>query len=62
MHGILGYTRMGAIVTITVLIWRFWFIGGLNKSVPPQLHTAIGYVYLLWMVSFITGVIIGISH
>ena len=35
---------MGAIVTITVLIWRFWFIGGLNKSVPPQLHTAIGYV------------------
>jgi hypothetical protein len=53
---------MGAIVTITVLIWKFWLVGGLNKSVPPQLRTAIGYVYFLWMVSFITGVIIGISH
>ncbi len=62
LHGILGYTGMGAMVLITIFSWRALSVNGSNQPVSQKLHVAIGYVYLLWMVTYIIGAIIGISR
>ena len=62
LHGILGYTGMGAMVLITIFYWKTLSVNGTNQPVSQRFHTAMGYVYLLWMVTFITGAMIGISR
>lgn len=55
LHGVLGYSALAAMLTDTVLIWRFRLANGADATVPGKLHLFSRFAYIWWVVAFVTG-------
>jgi hypothetical protein len=53
-HGILGYSSLVAMLTDTVLVWRFRLAHG-EAEVPRALHLYSRYAFVWWVVAYVTG-------
>ncbi len=54
-HGILGYSSLAAMLTDTILIWRFRLANGASSPVPRWLHLYSRIAYSWWVLAYITG-------
>jgi hypothetical protein len=55
LHGIIGYSSLGAMLVDTVLIWKHRLKAGATAEVPKPLHLYSRYAYIWWIIAFITG-------
>ncbi|MEW6412898.1 MAG: hypothetical protein AB1483_10560 [Candidatus Zixiibacteriota bacterium] len=55
LHGILGYSSLAAMLTDTILIWRFRLANGAAATVPRGLHLYSRIAYSWWVLAYITG-------
>jgi uncharacterized repeat protein (TIGR03987 family) len=60
-HGILGYSSLIAMLTDTILIWRFRMANG-QAEVPSRLHLYSRYAYIWWLIAYATGAIMVMSR
>jgi uncharacterized repeat protein (TIGR03987 family) len=60
-HGILGYSSLVAMLTDTILIWRFRMNKG-ETEVPKNLHLISRYAYIWWLVAYVTGALMVMSR
>ena len=58
LHGILGYSSLAAMLTDTILIWRFHLGSNPGTEVPTKLHIYSRFAYGWWIVAFITGLLL----
>ena len=58
LHGILGYSSLAAMLTDTILIWRFHLGSNPGAEVPAKLHIYSRFAYGWWIVAFITGLLL----
>ena len=58
LHGILGYSSLAAMLTDTILIWRFHLGSKPGAEVPAKLHIYSRFAYGWWIVAFITGLLL----
>ena len=58
LHGILGYSSLAAMLTDTILIWRFHLGSNPGAEVPAKLHIYSRLAYGWWIVAFITGLLL----
>ena len=55
LHGVIGYSSLGAMLIDTVLIWKHRLNSGATGEVPKPLHLYSRYAYIWWIIAFITG-------
>lgn len=55
LHGILGYSSLGAMLVDTFLLWRFRLNHSAEIMVPKPLHLYSRFAYIWWVLAFITG-------
>lgn len=55
LHGVIGYSSLLAMLTDTVLLYRFNRIQGPEKAISPGLHRYSMLAYIWWVLAFITG-------
>ncbi len=55
LHGFLGYSALAAMLTDTILIWRFRLKNGKDVKVIRPIHLYSRYAYIWWLIAFITG-------
>jgi len=55
LHGFLGYSALLAMVTDTILMWRFRLSHDVDATVAQGLHLYSRYAYLWWGVAFVSG-------
>jgi Flp pilus assembly protein protease CpaA len=55
LHGVIGYSSLGAMLIDTVLIWRHRLNSSATEEVPRPLHLYSRYAYIWWIIAFITG-------
>lgn len=54
LHGVLGYSALGLMLTDVVLLWRHWRRHGFAE-VPRGLHLYSRGAYLYWLIAYFTG-------
>jgi hypothetical protein len=55
LHGLLGYSSLGAMVIDTILVWRFSLTQPEGARVPDGLHRYTRVAYGWWIAAFVTG-------
>jgi hypothetical protein len=55
LHGALGYSSLAAMLTDTILIWRFRLRSGTSAVVPRGLHLYSRAAFTWWVAAYITG-------
>lgn len=55
LHGALGYSSLAAMLTDTILMWRFWLKHGSNAQVSRGLHLYSRVAFVWWVVAYVTG-------
>ncbi len=54
LHGLLGYSALGAMAVDTVFIWRHWRRAG-SAPFSNGLHRGTRAAYTYWVVAYVTG-------
>ncbi len=54
LHGILGYSALGAMLVDAVLLWRH-HVRRAGEQVPRSLHLYSRLAYIWWILAFVTG-------
>jgi hypothetical protein len=55
LHGALGYSSLAAMLTDTVLIWRFYLANGAEAEVSRGLHLYSRVAFTWWVIAYVTG-------
>jgi Flp pilus assembly protein protease CpaA len=55
LHGVIGYSSLGAMLIDTVLIWRHRLNSSATEEVPRPLHLYSRCAYIWWIIACITG-------
>ncbi len=55
LHGLLGYSALGAMLIDTIFVWRFRLANGNDIEVPKSLHLYSRYAYSWWVIAFVSG-------
>jgi uncharacterized membrane protein len=55
LHGLLGYSALGAMLIDTIFVWRFRLANGNDTAVPKPLHLYSRYAYSWWVIAFVSG-------
>jgi len=55
LHGALGYSSLAAMLTDTILIWRFRLRNGASATVSRGLHLYSRAAFTWWVAAYITG-------
>jgi hypothetical protein len=58
VHGLLGYSALGAMLTDTILIWKFHRGPGGSGAVPRKLHLYTRIAYSWWVLAYLAGGVI----
>ena len=56
LHGLLGYSALGAMLIDTIIVWRFRLAKGNDSEVPKTLHFYSRYAYSWLVIAFVSGV------
>ena len=54
-HGFLGYSALVAMLSDTILVWRYRLKNGKDTEVTRGLHLYSRYAYIWWVVAFVSG-------
>lgn len=57
-HGFIGYTGLLAMLTETILAYRFYYKNGSTVSVSKGLHQYSRFALILWVLVYITGLLL----
>lgn len=55
LHGVLGYSSLGGMLTDTILIWKHRLNYGSAVPVPRGLHLYSRIAYSWWVIAYISG-------
>ena len=61
LHGIMGYSSLGAMLADTFILWRFRLKNGRDAEVAKGIHLFSRYAFSWWVLAFITGAVIAVS-
>lgn len=61
VHGMMGYSAFVAMIVLVFAAWKLRLGENRDKAVPPWLHHYIRYVFIYWVITYITGVVVGLS-
>jgi len=62
IHGLIGYTSLLGMFFACVLILRILKANGFHNQISRKIHVYTNIAYIWWVISYITGAIIGMSH
>jgi len=54
-HGIVGYSALLVMLIDVVLIWRVYFIAGIDAPVKKNLLRYAKFAYFWWVLAYFTG-------
>jgi hypothetical protein len=60
VHGFIGYSALGVMLTDTVLVWRFWRTNGYTH-VTGKLNLYTRFAFGWWVVAYIAGAVIAMT-
>ena len=62
LHGLIGYTSLLGMFIVSMFTWRILKEKGINNKITKKFHFYLNIAYFWWVISYITGMIIGMSH
>ena len=57
-HGIFGYSAFLVMLIDTFLVWRQYFLHGIDTRINKRLEVYSKYAYIWWVIAYITGSLI----
>ena len=61
VHGIMGYSALVGMIFLVVAAWKSYLGENRGAVVMPWLHRYIKYLFIYWVITYITGVVVGLS-
>jgi uncharacterized repeat protein (TIGR03987 family) len=58
IHGVLGYTALIAMLSDTVIIWRYWINSKGSFRMLRQFHLYTRIAYIWWITAYIAGALV----
>jgi len=60
-HGMVGYSALLVMIVECSMLWRLYLQKGMNADVPKRLHRFSLFVYIWWVIAYITGSVIAMT-